>query len=341
LKTKYPTSVLERCLKALVVGYGSIGQRHISNLLSFPNIEILVCTNRKYDTFLRKKKCKIFDSIEKCLKEKPDFAIITNVTSLHIKTAIQLANSGINLLIEKPLSDTLDGVQTLLKIIKKRKLTTLMGCVLRFHPCIRKIKEIVSNDMVGRIISVIVENGSYLPYWHLSENYLSSYAAREDLGGGVTLTSIHEIDYLYWFFGGVKEVYSITGKFSDLELSVDDLSASLLRFKNNIIAEVHLDYFQNPSFRSCKIIGTKGTIYWNSETNTVKVYDIKRKKWIQKLKLKNYDWNTMYIKEIHHFLNCVKKKEKPINDVYEGAKVLKIALAIKKSSKIRKEIVID
>jgi len=79
------------------------------------------------------------------------------------------------------------------------------------------------------------------------------YAAKKDLGGGVVLTQIHEIDYLYWFFGDVKEVFSITGKFSDLELDVDDTSSNLIRFKNNVISE---DYIQRPDFKSCKLKGT-------------------------------------------------------------------------------------
>jgi len=327
-------------LKALVVGYGSIGKRHIENLSSFPNIEILVYTNRKYDIFLQRKKCKIFHSLKDCLKEKPDIAILANVTSLHIKTAIKLANSGINLFIEKPLSNSLERVDTLLKIVKKRKLVTLIGCNFRFHPCIKAIKKIISNNEIGRIISVHVENGSFLPNWHPNEKYPNSYASREELGGGVVLTCIHEIDYLYWFFGNIKEVFSITGKFSDLKISVEDLSAALLRFQNNIIAEVHLDYFQKPLVRSCKIIGTQGTLYWDLDTNTVKMYDVKREKWIEKLKLQNYDNNTMYIEELSHFLRCIKKKEKTINSAEEGFKVLKIALAIKRSSKIKKAITI-
>ncbi len=90
------------------------------------------------------------------------------------------------------------------------------------------MKEIISSRKLGRIISVRVENGSFLPDWHPSENYKKSYAARDDLGGGVVLTCIHEIDYLYWFFGNVHEVYSITGKFSNLNIQAEDLSAILL-----------------------------------------------------------------------------------------------------------------
>lgn len=301
-------------------------------------MEILVCTSRKIDQFLKNKKCKVFSLLQDCINEKPDFAIISNETSLHVKTALQLARAGIHFLAEKPLSHNMKGMSTLLDLVTKKKLITLMGCDLRFHPCILKIKELVNQKKIGRIISVSVENGSYLPEWHPYENYRMSYASRKELGGGVALTCIHELDYLYWIFGKVQELFSITGKFSDLQINTDDLSSILLRFKEGIIAEVHLDYYQRPGFRSCKVIGTKGTIYWNSDTNSVKIYDVNKKQWIEKLKLRNYDDNDEYIKEIQHFIKCVKKKGKSINTVHEGVETLKIALAAKKASEMKRMV---
>ena len=147
-------------MNVLVVGYGSIGKRHIANLSKFPNVHIFVCTNRKYDSFLKSKKCKIFNSLDDCIKEKPDIAFITNTTNLHVKTAIKLANANIHIFIEKPLSNSTKDVKLLLNTIKRRKLVTMMGCVLRFHPAIQKIKEIISENKIGKIISVHVENGS-------------------------------------------------------------------------------------------------------------------------------------------------------------------------------------
>lgn len=323
-------------MKALVIGYGSIGKRHVKNLSSFSGTEIIVCTKHHDAGNILKKRCKLYNTLERSLEEKPDFGVIANVTSLHVATAIKLANAGIDLFIEKPLSNSMRGVKTLLALVRKKKLVTLMGCNLRFHPCIQKIKEIISTNEIGKIVSVRVESGSYLPDWHPYEDYRLSYASREDLGGGVVLTCIHEIDYLYWFFGEPKEIFSMTGKYSDLDLSVDDLSCILIRFKNNIIAEIHLDYFQRPDFRSCKIIGTKGTIYWDSDTNTVKLYDARKNKWVQKIKLKNYDRNVMYVREMSHFINCVNNKEKSVNDISQGVKTLEIVLAIKRASKIKK-----
>lgn len=328
-------------MKAIVVGFGSIGQRHVRNLLKFKDIEIIICTKRTRINLKNKNRIKVFKSLEKSLDEKPDIGFITNETSLHIPTCIKLASRGIDLFIEKPLSNSDKEIKKMLKIVKNKKIVTLIGCNLRFNPFIQKIKELISTNQIGRIISVQVNCGTFLPDWHPYEDYRFSYAARKELGGGVILTVIHEIDYLYWFFGDVKEIFSISGKFSDLSLNVEDLSASLLRFKNNIIAELHLDYFQRPNSRSCKIIGTKGVIQWDEKSNLVKLYSVEKRKWINKIKIKNYDDNREYIKEITHFIKCVKTRKNSINSIYEGVKTLQIALAIKKASKSKKMIALS
>jgi predicted dehydrogenase len=322
-------------LKALVVGYGSIGRRHVKNLLSISDIEVIVCTKRK-DIGNLGKKCVVFPTITECLKCKPDFAIISNVSSLHIRAATQLARHGIDIFVEKPLSNSMNGIKQVQDIIQRKKLVTLMGCNLRFHKCIQKIKEIISNNEIGRIISVHAENGSYLPDWYPYENYKYSYASRNDLGGGVVLTCIHEIDYLYWLFGDVKEVISVSGRYSDLKIVADDLSLIIMKFKNNIIAEVHLDYFQRPASRTCKIIGTKGTVYWDFKDSKIMTYNVIKKRWVERFKLKDYDSNSMYKDELLHYIECVKNRTKTINPISEGVKTLKIALAVMKSSKTKK-----
>ena len=177
----------------------------------------------------------MYNSINQCIQEKPDVALITNETSYHIDTAIKLANFGIPLFIEKPLSNSMKKINELKSIIKKKKIITMVGCNFRFHPCIKKLKKLISTNKIGRIVSIHAENCSYLPDWHPYEDYRKGYAATRKLGGGVVLTQIHDIDYLYWFFGNPKSIFSITGKFSDLSISVEDYSASLLQFKNKII----------------------------------------------------------------------------------------------------------
>ena len=323
--------------KILVVGYGSIGKRHVENLLSISNLEIIVCTKRN-DIRKLKKHAKVYSTLKQCLKEKPDIGIITNETSLHVTTAIKLANEGLDLFLEKPLSNSLQDVEKLRTIIKKKKLITQMGCNLRFHPCIKKIKSMIEQQKIGKIISAQVQTCSYLPDYHPWENYRRGYAARKDLGGGIILTQIHEIDYMYWLFQEVENVTSMSGKFSDLDVDVEDYAACLLKFRNKIIGELHMDYFQRPNFKSCQIRGTKGEIYWDSDNNCVNIYNMNKKRWKREMEVKNYQINFSYVEQLKHFLQCVKQRKKTINDLEQGIVTLKIALAIKKASKLMKTV---
>lgn len=316
----------------LIIGFGSIGKRHLQNISSNFNTQLIVYTKRKDLGNLEKKKIIITDSLKHALSYKPDIAFVTNETSLHIETATKLAKHGLHLFLEKPLSNSMIGIKKLNSLISSKKLITQIGCNFRFHPCLIKIKKLLDKNELGKIISVQVESSSYLPDWHPYEDYRFSYAARDDLGGGIALTCIHEMDFLYWFFGDIKKIFSITGKFSNLEVTTDDLSAMIMIFENNIVGELHLDYFQRPDFKSCKIKGTKSTLYWNSTTNDVKLFSQKKKSWKSIYKLKNFDKNQMYVDELKHFFKCIKNNKKTINDIDDGIKTLKVVLSAKKSS---------
>ena len=319
-------------MKILVVGYGSIGKRHVKNILKHTNHQIIICTKRQDLSSLNQKRIKIFDTLQKCLNENPEIGFITNETAYHISTAKQLAKEGIDLFIEKPLSDSRKDIKILQKIVKQKKLVTQMGYNLRFHKCIIQIQKLIIQNKIGKIISIQAENGSYFPDWHPHEDYKISYAGKKRLGGGIVLTQIHDIDYLSSFFGQPKSIFSFMGKFSDLKISGEDYCASIIRFRNNITAELHLDFFQGPEFRGCKIKGTNGIITWNSLDNEIKFFNNKKKKWEIIFKIKKFERNQMYIDELKHFLKCVKNRKKTINGLDNGIKTLNIALAMKESS---------
>ena len=290
------------------------------------------------EVFMDRFNGKICTSFKDALKEKPDISIICNETSFHVDTALELAKINSHLFIEKPLSHSLVNLTKLLKIVKRKKLITMVGCNMRFHDGIKSIKKLLDKNELGQIFSVTAENGSYMPDWHPGEDYHISYASNKKMGGGVVLTQIHEIDYLFWFFGKVSNVLSISDKLSDLQLDVEDFSSSILKFKNNIVAEIHLDYYQKPSVRKCKIIGRKGKIIWNYENNHLQIFKNSTKKLSTKLIDKKFDRNKMYVEELKYFLNCVKNKKTCMNSIIEAYEVQKIAFAMKNSSNKGKKI---
>ena len=143
---------------------------------------------------------------------------------------------------------------------------------------------------------------------------------------------------MYWFFGNPKSIFSLAGKFSDLKISAEDYSASIIQFPNRIIAELHLDFFQGPEYRKCKIKGTNGIIEWNSIENKIKFFNNRKKKWELIPSITTYKRNQLYIDEIKHFFKCVKNRKKSINSLDDGIKTLNIALTMKKSSRTKKLI---
>jgi predicted dehydrogenase len=323
--------------RILIIGYGSIGKRHVRNILKFTNSQIIIYTKRS-DLDFKTNRVIITDSLDYCLSQKPNIGFICNETSYHIPIALKLAKAGLDLFLEKPLSDSIKGVKQLEKIVKQKKIITQMGHHMRFHDCIIKIRKLIKQNKVGRIISIQVENGSYLPDWHPNEDYTKSYAGKKGMGGGIILTQIHDIDYLYWFFGNPKSIFSFSGKLSDLKISSEDYSSSIIQFPNRITAELHLDFFQGPEYRGCKIKGTNGIITWNSIDNKIKFFNNRNKKWEIILNITNYERNQLYVDEIKHFLKCVKNRKKTINPLADGIKTLNIALTMKKSSRTNKLI---
>ena len=304
-------------------------------------MEIGVLTSRKIDSFLKNRNCIHFSNLQEALEFKPTFAIVANSTENHIDTSIILAKNHINLFVEKPLSNSYEKIETLKKLIKKNNLVFYLGTNLSFHPCLKKLKELIKRKKIGKLLSIYVENGSYLPDWHKNEDYSTSYAADEKRSGGIILTNFHEIDYVCWFFGLPTHVFSITEKLSTLKISSSDTSNILLKFRQNFIANIHLDFYQKSNFRCCKVVGTNGILYWNDNENIVSYFNNKTSKWENLMSVKNFNINDTYMEEVKHFITNLKKRKKSENSINEHIKTLNIALKIKQSSKLKKMVKIN
>ena len=166
-----------------------------------------------------------------------------------------------------------------------------------------------------------------LPDWHPHEDYSKGYAARADLGGGVTLTQIHEIDFMTWIFGDVLSSKSYVGKFSNLNITSDDLCSAIFLLKNNIIVELHMDFFVRPYYKRIKIRANGGIILWDSTSNKLRKYDNINKRWDlikikNNYKLTNKNNNHMYVTQIDYYLDCLLKNKQPMNNLEEANIIL-------------------
>lgn len=316
----------------LFVGCGSIGRRHIKNLKSLCecNISAYRVRNESLGEFEKEYNIKTFYNYDEALEQNLDAVFITNPTSMHLSKARQAAEKGIAMFIEKPLSHNLEGVDDFIELCERNKIPVMMGYKMRFHPAIVKIKEICESGQIGSILRAQSYYGGYLPGWHPWEDYRRMYSARKDLGGGVVLDAIHEIDYLYWLFGDVSEVKSLCGNISELEIETEDSAEIIMKFKKGFYGNVHLNYAQHPDFRTCIVSGTEGMLMWNDSTNEIRYFTSETNTWIHQ-EIQSFDPNDVFVKEIQSFLNCLEDKEQINHTLHDAKRVLEIAVLAKEN----------
>jgi predicted dehydrogenase len=327
-------------MKFLVIGCGSIGERHIRNLQSLSAGEILVhdIDSERLALIGEKYRVRTYVNFDQALKQHIDAFIVCVPPSLHIPFALSGAEHGAHLFIEKPLSHTLDGVDSLLNQTRAKCLVVFIGYNLRFHPGLRLVKQFLDEDRIGKVISATVDVGQYLPDWHPWQDYRQMYTAKKETGGGIILDGSHELDYIRWLLGEVKEVFCFAGKLSSLEVETEDTAEIILKFENGAMAGVHLDFVQRAYSRSCKLIGERGTIVWDYPGKKVSIFYATTDHW-EEIKTEA-DPNDMYISEMKHFVNCVRGEETPVVNGAGAKRVLQIALAAKESSQGRKIVLL-
>ena len=341
-------------IKILFIGLGGIGQRHLRNVYAkFGDGAIILAyrvrslkhiispslTIDESDDLIKKYSVEVFTNLDKALAHSPDVVFICNPTSHHVSSCLAVARAGCDFFVEKPLSHSIENIEELISICQSKKLISFIGYQLRFHPCYLLLKKLISEGVIGNLLSVHAEVGEYLPDWHKYENYRQMYASRKDLGGGVVLSQIHEIDYLYNLFGMPNKVIALGGHLTDLEIDVEDVADVLLEmaFKNKILpVSLHMDYIQRPPSRNCKIIGDLGKITMDLTGLKVIVEKIGEERKIHDFG--GFERNELFIKEIDHFFECVANREQPVVTLMDGANSLRIALAIKKSMETGKII---
>lgn len=321
-------------MEFLVIGCGSIGQRHIRNLkLLGHNVSGVDSASMRAEQTAKQYGIEIFLDLKRALKKRYDGALICSPTRCHVSLAVKVASKGIHLFIEKPLSDRIELIEELRRVVAKKRLVALVGCNTRFFPSFKLVKKLIDENAIGKVLSVRVECGFYLPYWHPYEDYRNGYSAKKKLGGGVILDDIHEIDSLYWFFGKVKEIFCFAGKVSELEIDTEDIAEIFMKFKSGVVAQIHLDYLQRTYRRNYEFIGEKGLILWDYISQDVELFSAStnQKKVFQENI--NTSREKMFIDEMKHFVNCINGKEKSINDLDSAREILKIALICQKSAK--------
>lgn len=321
-------------MKLLIAGLGSIGRRHMRNLIALGEKDIVLYRTRK--STMPEDDLGGFpqeSDLQTALKKhKPDAVIVANPTALHLDVAIPAAEAGCSLLLEKPLSHSMERIDALESALKAGGGRVVVGFQFRFHPGLVRAKQLISDGEIGRVISAHVHFGEYLPAWHPWEDYRKGYAARADLGGGVVLTQCHSLDYLPWFVGRVDSIWGFTAKLSDLDVDVEDNAKIGLRFESGALGSIHLDYNQQPPSHYFEVVGTHGSLQWNLSDGATRIYRAEKKDWEVYPLPAGWERNVMFMDEMRHFIAVARGEVDSSCPLEDGIRVMRLALAVKESS---------
>jgi len=310
----------QRMYKIAFCGVGSIGRRHIINIVSYlkqQNCEYIIDA-------IRNDKTKEIDSVitnyisniysyDSELTNDYDVIFITNPTSHHFSTIQRYSKNTNHMFIEKPIFDKTE--YDISRLMLKNDGIYYVACPLRYTNVIRYLNENINcNDAY----SVRTICSSYLPDWRPGIDYRETYSAHKDMGGGVSVDLIHEWDYLVYLFGWPEKVIYTGGKYSNLEIDSDDLAVYIGKSKSKVI-ELHLDYFGRMNIRKLEIFLRDDTI--KADLITGKVMYMKSGRIIDL----SENRNDYQLREIAHFFDIINGNRPNDNDICHAVKILKIA----------------
>jgi predicted dehydrogenase len=335
-------------MRVLMVGLGGVGQRHLRNLRSLLGLEAEIAAYRvRSDSRVltdqlqieggssleEKYSVCVHTDLDEALGLRPDAVFVCNPSSLHIPIALRAAQAGCNLFIEKPLSHNWERVDELVNLVESQHIKAVVGYQMRFHPCLQRLSSLLQERRVGQILAVRAEVAEYLPAWHAYEDYRKMYASKRELGGGVILSQIHELDYIYWLWGLPRRMFALGGHLSSLEIDVEDTVSMLMECsvnRHSVPISLHQDYVQRPGSRTCEVIGDAGKILVDLRALTVDVFD-EAGAHVEAVAYERFQRNQMFMDELKHFLECLRGRGAPSVTLRDGAQSLRMALAAKQS----------
>ncbi len=272
--------------KILFLGLGGAGQRHLRIFRGI--LPDVACTAHRVmrktpllksdftvddsQTVEARYGINAFDDLDAALADGPGLAVVATPSALHMPAMQKAAERGVHLFVEKPASHSLDGFAALRETILANRLCFHVCFQRRFHPFFIRVKRLLDEGRLGRVFSASFNVASYIPAWHPFEDFRNLYACHANLGGGVLLTEIHELDLCAWFFGAPRRIGCVGGNWSEHPMDVEDTAHLTLHY-DGFAAGMRLCFMQRRNRRGFFIAGTEGCVEWDKSGNVLTFED--------------------------------------------------------------------
>jgi UDP-N-acetylglucosamine 3-dehydrogenase len=310
---------------ALVVGCGSIGQRHARLISEHADIEVWACDpveSNLREVAAKARIARTFVDHKAALGERPDLVWVCTPNRLHAPVAVDALDAGADVLCEKPLSDTIEAAQTIVDAVEATGRTLLVGYTMRWFPGFQFIDRVVEEGQLGTIFGARVR----------LHGYRSLEVARTDYRryekAALLLDYSHEIDYLRRFLGDVAEAKAFSATMGHRQHIISpNVVTAILRFANGPLATLHFDYIQKPGARELDIFADGGMIHYDTNDDYLSFYQ-GLEGHCEHVAVKPADYDDPYRAEIQAFLDAVDGKSPTQVSAKDGLAVLKAVYAI-------------
>jgi predicted dehydrogenase len=328
----------------LIVGFGSVGQRHAANLGRLGCRISCVDTRADRRDELKNEAGQgqpvgTFKNLGAALASQTyDGAVIATPTALHVEQTVMLLDAGIPVLLEKPVAVTLDDALILAAAKVRNSAPLLLGYTWRWWPPLIEVKQQLANGTIGKIIKVDFWMSAHLADWHPWEPLEDFFMSSKALGGGALLDESHWIDLANWFFGPPSHVFGRAEKLSDLPIDADDHVDINARYADGKRISVHLDLIGRPHEKTIRIVGTAGTLVWSAEPNEFRVGRSAEQSW----QTTSFDCerNDMFVSVAEEFLRTLDGDE-PSCTLDDGLSTMRVIEAVRRSGDEGREIALE
>lgn len=311
-------------VRVLVVGAGSIGTRHARNLRALG--ATVAVTDPDPARLVGVEGAVGFDLERGALSGYE--GIVVASPSVHHREQVERAlATEARVLVEKPLDVDAARLPALVEAAGDR---VMVGYNLRLHAPLERLVEWVHGGRVGRVLGVRLWFGSYLPDWRPGQDYRVTYSARRELGGGVLLDAIHELDLLVWLLDDRLDVLgAAVERVGDLEIDVEDSVRALLRHRDGALVEVSLDYLSRRYRRGVEVIGSDATARFDWAQGVVELEDGSG----VVVEEADVPVDRSYVREAARFLELVADGRPPPVDAATAARSVALADAIRAAAR--------
>lgn len=335
-------------LRFAVVGAGAIGRRHARLIRESDRCELaaLVDPASAAAEFARELGAPIYPTLADLFAaERPDGAMVATPNALHVENGLDCVEHGVPVLVEKPISDSVEEAIRLVEAASAANVPLLVGHHRRHSLILAKAREIVQGGSLGPVVAVI---GSSL--FCKPDHYFDEGPWRREVGGGpILINMVHEVDTLRWLCGEIVAVQAFASS-ETRGFSVEDTVAINLRFANGALGAFMLSdtaasarsweqtspentgYAHYPEEDCCLISGTRGSLA--IPTMRLKVYAGERS-WSEPFHEDAIavDWSNPLARQLDHFCSVVRGESEPLVTGAEGARTLRVTLAIHEAAR--------